>query len=185
MRSPHSISGGNRRSLLLGSKGGLLTILALSLVAFPSVGVFSADATPKKDSKAQTNSVPKVIQIPKSVFTSDPANGKDPFFPDSTRRNPRAAKPSGDSSNTNLVRGPQAVPAKKPAPDLVLQGLAGSKSQRLGLINGRTFAAGESGTIVITNGVSLRLKCIEIRPRSVIVQVDGEASTRELKLRGE
>lgn len=185
MRSPHSFSGGNQRSLLFDSKGMLFTILACFLLVFPASGVSSADVAPKKDSKTQTNSAPKVIQIPKSVFTSDPTNGKDPFFPDSIRRNPPSPRPPTPTPTTDRSKGPQVGLNKNPASDLVLQGLAGSKSQRLGLINGRTFAAGESGTIVITNGVSLRLKCIEIRPRSVIVQVDGEASTRELKLRGE
>src|SRR5438132_5104061 len=38
-----------------------------------------------------TNSAPAIVQIPRSVFSTNVDEGRDPFFPESTRRSPRLA----------------------------------------------------------------------------------------------
>jgi hypothetical protein len=106
---------------------------------------------------------------PRSVFTDDPQNGKDPFFPDSTRR----LKQIATASN--------AAPASV-AGQLTLKGIAGTKARPLALINNLTFSAGESGEVKCAQQ-HVRIRCREIRDRSVIVEISTTGEVMELKLR--
>ena len=106
---------------------------------------------------------------PQSVFNSQPGFGKDPFFPKSSR----------------LI---SAVPVRvDPAllnagvPDfIVLKGLSVVNQRKLAIINNHTVAPGEEFNLKV-NGRLLKLKCIEIKDNSVIIDFNG--STKELQLR--
>ncbi len=92
------------------------------------------------------------------ILPSNPREGRDPFFPDSTRpykiavaANPRVADVSS----------------------LVVKGFSGSMNRRLVIINNHTFAAGDEGDVVTPDG-RIHLSCIEIRTNSVVIEVGGQ-----------
>jgi hypothetical protein len=144
----------------------LLAGLALSsvLVVTAQAATATNAPAPAKSQPAATNSV---IEIPKSQFTipTTVADGRDPFFPNSSRL---AAK---------------AVTGKAPAAPtvtLVLQGISGTEAKRFALISGRTMVVGEEADIAVDKS-RVRVRCLDIREDSVVVDVDGKQ--QELKLR--
>ena len=106
--------------------------------------------------------------IPQSVFTipKNASEGRDPFYPNSPR-------PYG---NTGVIQ----ISAAPAASLLVLNGLSGAVGHRLAMINGRTIAEGESAEIPTPAG-SVKVLCIEIKARSVFVEVAG--ARQELSMR--
>ena len=128
--------------------------------------------------RAQTPAAaPKVAAVPDknaayiSTFTDSRTFGKDPFFPKSKRR--EVAAPV-IAVNTPLP------PGELPA-GMVLKGLSGTKDKPLAIINNYTFAEGEESEIRIANQI-YRIKVVEIKERSVMVQVNG-TEARELAFR--
>ncbi|MEY2427727.1 MAG: hypothetical protein QOJ40_612 [Verrucomicrobiota bacterium] len=97
-----------------------------------------------------------------------PREGKDPFFPRSTR--PYTTRVI--SSNTT----PVAIIA-----DFRLDGISGPPDHRLAIINYKTFETGEEAE-VNTNAGKMRIHCLEIGADTVIIQVGAER--RVLRLRG-
>ncbi len=74
--------------------------------------------------------------------------------------------------------------ARAPKPqqsELKLKGLAGNSRKPLALINNETFSAGEELRVTIGDKL-VRVLCLEIRGKSVLVKVEGEDDPRELKL---
>ena len=128
------------------------------------VGVFCAlmifAGTHSRLLGAQPNALPQVdvVQPYQSVFVDDPKFGKDPFFPRSKRRGVELV-----STNT----------AYAAVPDLVLKGISGLKEKRLALVNNRTLEKGEEAEIKVNNQ-PLRVRCVEIREKSVVLSVDGQ-----------
>jgi hypothetical protein len=120
---------------------------------------------------------PADIVIPKSVFVDDVNHGKDPFFPNSTRRFDQMPRPAV----TNLV-----APVNQLLEQVVLKGISGTKEQRLALIssvlNSATVAVGELAELKVGQQ-TLKLRCLEIRERSVVVEIDGGSQIKEIKLR--
>jgi hypothetical protein len=115
------------------------------------------------------------MMIPKSVFVNDSDTGKDPFFPLSTRR--KDAVPRAVAAATN------AAPARAVAFDcLKLKGISGTKTQPLALVNSTTFTVGESAEIKC-GGQILKVKCVEIREDSILIEIPCGGEVRELKLR--
>lgn len=130
------------------------------------------------DSKAPTNDVPKVLVIPKSVFSEDLKTGRDPFFPDSERRSPKPKASPSASNNSGT-----STPVPKKAPGRInLTGITGNKNRRLASINGWTFSAGETSIVRSPEG-PVQITVHEIREKSVIISVEGESERRELTLR--
>lgn len=66
--------------------------------------------------------------------------------------------------------------------NLVLKNISGPKSHRFVLVNNQTLAVGDSARVKLGDG-EVRVHCMEIRDRSVIVSVDGQPGSRELVLR--
>lgn len=79
--------------------------------------------------------------------------------------------PKGAATNTV-----SALPA-----GLVLKGLAGPPRRRLAIINNHTVAAGETAEIKV-DGRLLKVRCLEVRERSVLLRFDDQAP-QELFLR--
>jgi hypothetical protein len=123
----------------------------------PAAGAGGKEAKKAPPANAATNAVvaPPVLVIPQSVFTVDPLNAVDPFFP--------KAKPGVSNS----------APSQPVSSEFKLRAVLGSANHRLALINNRTFEAGEEGKVTCgTTKVSIR--CLEIRERSVTIMVEGK-----------
>ena len=116
-----------------------------------------------------TNAAPAVLEIPQSVFVipSGTKEGRDPFFPVSTRLNIVA------TTTTNVVRVAGFA-------DLAFKGVAGSVGNRLAIINDLIFATGEVNTVITPAG-RVQIRVIEIKDDSVSIEIGGER--RELRLR--
>jgi hypothetical protein len=151
------------RSLLFGL--GICCALALSGAASSAAPAANAAATKAKAPAEDDASV----EIPESVFIipSTPKEGRDPFFPQSTRTLPVAPKTP-----------------KQPRMDIsaiVLNGIVPSGPKRTAMINGRTFEVGEEADVRLPDGTKMHVKCEEIKEDSATVKVNGQ--TRELRLR--
>lgn len=106
---------------------------------------------------------------PKSEFIDDVSFGKDPFFPHSSRR-PKT-----------LVKTSDVESARPNVPDFItLKGISVLKDKKLAIINNYTLGEGEEFTLKAV-GQPLKVKCVEIKEKSVIVSVNG--ATKELPLR--
>ena len=65
--------------------------------------------------------------------------------------------------------------------ELELRSITGPKQRRRAVINSRAFSAGETVLMKLPAG-AVKVRCVEIRERSVIVTVNGGRDKRELKL---
>lgn len=127
-------------------------------------------AKPKEKTPLEITFVP-------SVFDDDlntPKFGKDIFYP-STKRFVKKAEVS-----------PNVTPIEKIAStilqSLVLKGISGNGARRLALVNTRTLGVGEVWDYKL-NGQSHRIRCEEIKPRSVVLSIDGIPDRKEIQLR--
>jgi hypothetical protein len=96
-----------------------------------------------------------------------PPQGRDPFFPDSHRRDP-APPPV-------VMVGHKAAVAS----DLLLKGVVSSATHRSAVINNEILEVGEESDVRTPNG-QVHLKCLEIGDDYVIIRVNGEARTQRL-----
>jgi hypothetical protein len=134
--------------------------------ALATATLFAADAAPATPEKpAQAERAPAVAannakSIPRSVFTvpTNPAEGRNPFFPKSTGGTASTKSPQTDTIS------------------LVVTGFGGTASKKLVMINNRTFEEGEEGEVT-SGSLHTRIRCIEIKPDSdsaVIEIIGGE-----------
>jgi hypothetical protein len=121
---------------------------------------------------AKTNAAPAEPEPPKSAFIipASPQEGKDPFFPQSTRLFKVPIVPPA-TTGTN----PPAVVV-----ELLLKGVSGAANRRLAIINNRTFETGEEGEVTSSMG-PVRITCKEINADSVRVLVNGQERTLRLR----
>jgi thioredoxin-related protein len=66
--------------------------------------------------------------------------------------------------------------------NLVLKNISGPKNHRFALVNNQTLAVGDTARVKLGDR-EVRVHCMEIRDRSVVVSVDGQQGARELVLR--
>jgi hypothetical protein len=146
-------------AIILGAS--IAAALASNLDAAPAAA--PAGKNPQADSAAAPTNV-----IPRSVFNvpASPKEGRDPFFPTSVGAADTGSSTKKSSSISTVA--------------LVLKGLSGTPEQRLAIINDRTVAEGEEAD-VSTGGGRVRIRCIQIKSDSVVIEVAGER--RELHLR--
>jgi hypothetical protein len=142
------------------------TIVSTILVFAAALAVCAAGSANEKNTRPGGR--------PISVFVDDVNKGKDPFFPDSTRRLAAAPQPA---PNTNSPAPVVATPLA-----LSLKGISGTKGQRLALVNNTTLAVGES-TEIRAAGQQVKIMLREIRERSVLIEVVATGEVKELKLR--
>jgi hypothetical protein len=98
-----------------------------------------------------------------------PPKGRDPFFPDSRRRDPAPPPPVAVAHKTAV------------ASDLLLKGIVVSPTHRSAVINSVTLKVGEDDTVHLPNG-QVRVHCLEIGDDYVVIQVEGEARSRRLEM---
>ena len=85
--------------------------------------------------------------------------------------------------STPLELVPLPPQAATPVPDtLTLIGISGRGNRRLALINDRPFSANESGKVRFAN-TNAMVHCLEIRDRSVLIEVAGSPEKQELFLK--
>ena len=109
---------------------------------------------------------------PRSKFEDNPHSGKDPFYPNSIRRRQMLVRAAATNTPPPVSVGELVA----------LKGISGSKSQPLALINTTTVGLGEATDIKCGNQ-AIKLRCLEIRDRSVLVEIVATGEIRELKLR--
>jgi len=101
---------------------------------------------------------PEVVTRSVFVIPTNRSEGRDPFFPTSTRLY-------------------QATPGKNQVvgdlTSLVLKGISGPPDHRLAIINSHTFAMGDEGDI-ITPHSRIHIRCVEIKAKSVVIEFGGQ-----------
>ena len=107
----------------------------------------------------------------KSVFINDPSFGRDPFFPNSSRR-PLVV--------TNAVVEVYTPPPPSVPEDIFLKGVNILKDRRLAIVNNYTVAQGEEFELKL-KGKIYRVRCVAVKERSAVISVDGV--NKELLLR--
>lgn len=139
-------------------------LLGLSLAVSAAATQTNLNTNPPRLGNPGSNALPAEVVMPKSVFIvpTRPEEGRDPFFPASTRLFGLVAE-----------RPAQAAPALGVLLELRLRGISGTAERPLAIIGNHTFAAGEEGE-VITSGGRLRVRCLEIKDQSALVQVGSE-----------
>jgi hypothetical protein len=150
------------------------TVAGLILFFVPACEPAAKPAASAKPVAAKTSAVASATNNASlasvSVFEQlMPPKGRDPFFPNSHRRDPMPAK--GPSPNK-----------PPPASELVLKGIVGSASHRLALINDNTILeVGEEGSVRVPGG-HVRVQCMEIGEDYAVIKVEGEIQTKRLQL---
>lgn len=138
----------------------------LALSCLPGLSVLGAK---DQANTATTGTNAPAIVIPKSNFIipSSVTQGRDPFFPLSSRLVLNATPNNAETVKTAPVT-------------LALKGVSGTESKRFALINDKTFESGEEREISV-GASKVRVHCIQIREDSVTVEVNG--TRQELRLR--
>jgi hypothetical protein len=127
---------------------------------------------PPKAATANTNSA---VATPASTEYASvfedlmPPKGRDPFFPNSHRRDPVPV----------VATARERTPA---AFDLVLKGVVGTRSHRMAVINGATLELNEEASVRLPDGRHARLRCLEIGENYVVIKVEGELQPKRLEL---
>jgi hypothetical protein len=136
----------------------ILWLPAWTLVVFGLTAVSAAENKP-------TGPQP----TPRSVFVQPASvkDGRDPFFPESTRARAEAATPAAAARTLDTT-------------SLKVHGISGTSEHLLAIINNHTFAEGDEGDVMTASG-RLHIRCVEIRPDSVTVQVGGHTQRLNLE----
>jgi Type II secretion system protein B len=122
--------------------------LLISLAA--AAGNTFAQPAQKSDDKS-TQPVRSVFSMPAS-----PNDGRDPFYPDSSR-------PYQGIAPAHVVE----------ITTLTVHGFSGTPDNRMVIINNHTFGVGDEGD-VLTPGGRVHVRCIEINPNGVVVEANGQ-----------
>ena len=98
--------------------------------------------------------------VPRSVFVipTNPQEGRDPFYPNSTR--PYESAPAGTKNVGDVT-------------SLVLKGISGPPEHRLAIINSHTFGVGDEQDVATSHG-RIHIRCIEIKTNSVVIESGGQ-----------
>ena len=118
--------------------------------------------------ETNTNRAPTQVVFPQSVFATEGVTGKDPFFPNSTRRVKRL-----EPSKQPTIRDFSGL--------LKLTGITGGV-RPIATINNLTFAVGEEQEVKVEGG-RLKIRVLEIREKSVVISAEKQPLPIELKLR--
>lgn len=134
----------------------VLQVRAKTLATTPAAPKSAATEAQAPGSTASTFVIPK-----------QPSEGRDPFFPDSTR-----------VYNVNVIQTPETP---KVEADLVLKGISGTPEQPLAIINTTTFTTGEVNEVITKTGRP-KITCVEINMSAGTVLIQIGAERRELRL---
>jgi hypothetical protein len=121
------------------------------LVAAGLIQLATASETPKTPA-ANLLPVRSVFAIPTNV-----REGRDPFFPESTRVFEAVAAATKTVEITALT----------------VKGISGLPGHRLVIINNHTFGIGDEGDVLTPTG-RVHIRCVEIRPDAVTIEINGQ-----------
>ena len=110
------------------------------------------------------------LEIHPSVFAfpNNPAEGRDPFFPNSTHVY---------GSNVDAKTAPSLS-------DLVLHTILGTPPHVFALINNHTFGPGEDGDVATKSGQRLHIRCLRIDAAAGTTTIEAGDTIEELHLSG-
>lgn len=148
---------GGRASLTAAGTNEVLQVQARTL--------HSATAPTEKSAGTGTTSPEPALST--FVIPKQPSEGRDPFFPNSTR-----------VYHVNVVSAPEAP---KIEADLTLKGISGTPEQPLAIINTTTFTTGEVNEVITKTGRP-KITCIEINMAAGTALIQIGAERRELRL---
>ncbi|HXI71976.1 MAG TPA: hypothetical protein VNN22_16590 [Verrucomicrobiae bacterium] len=94
------------------------------------------------------------------IMPASPTDGRDPFYPASTRPYQTSVVPNAKTADVNMSL-------------ISLQGISGQPPQRLAIINKRTFATGDNLEVSTSQG-RIRVRCLEISENSAVIEVNGQ-----------
>jgi hypothetical protein len=122
------------------------------LLVLAAAASFSAlgDTTPPA-------SAPAAEETSVFVQPENPQEGRDPFFPESTRPYASAV----------------AAHAAPPVATLSIKGFSGTAEDRTVIINNHSFAAGDEGDVMTVAG-RVHVRCLVIKDNSVIIEADHQ-----------
>lgn len=161
-----------------------LSWMVVALVSLVMTGLVSSGQSPQEGvlkSEEQTAEVDAATEevgalFPVSVFTNQVGVGRDPFFPNSTRRVPKVKK----------VAPTETAPGKAEdleGPDLSLFQLKGSFGD-VALINGKTIEVGETAVIKTARGEEFTVECIKVTSKTVEIRIQGFPGSHTLYVGG-
>ena len=101
--------------------------------------------------------------------------------PEVPLRTPPKPRKSAEALNTSQEPANTAASKNEKRGELELKQITGSRQRRQAMINGQALSAGETATFHLASG-RVKVRCVEIRERSVLVLVAGEKQSRELRL---
>jgi hypothetical protein len=171
---------------------GIAMAVAASIYAADNKAAPPAGKAPAgKAAPAKATNAPVVI--PKSVFVSDIKTGKDPFFPETERGKPPKPKPTPTQANAATNAAPVKPKfIKPPVWDFIsYKGNIGGIVLISTTVKTYDFLPGEELTVRVPDPVDetttvekkVRMKLVEIRGDSVVISIEGESETKELKLK--
>jgi len=160
----------SRHSKLSSSRASFVIALCFLAYAATSAPATAATNPPPSASapKSGTNATAQSdVKIPTSVFSipTSVTEGRDPFFPNSTRNRVTV--------ETNKV-------VKAPTVSLVLQGISGTEARRFALISGQTFIIGEEHDMNVGDS-RINVRCLNITEDSAVVEVNGRQEVLRLR----
>jgi hypothetical protein len=141
----------------ISSVAALLSAALVTVLPVAAAPVAAPAATPAATHVAQLVT-PEVTLRSVFVLPANPKEGRDPFFPASTR-------PYEDAASKNPVAGDLTA--------LVLKGFSGTPDHRLAVINNHTFGVGDEGD-VLTPHSRIHIRCVEIKTNSVVIKSGGQ-----------
>ena len=122
------------------------------LIALASLaGTLSVRAESKTAAAAE--SIPSVFIMPTS-----PKEGRDPFYPESTR----AIESSATTNRTVEIS------------SLKVPGVSGTPGHRFAIINNHTFSVNEEGDVKIPGG-TVHIRCLAIQPNYITIEINGQS----------
>ena len=98
------------------------------------------------------------------------------------RKTMEAKPPAAASAAPAPAWPPANSPPPVPTSNLILKGVSGPPGKRVALINDRSLTAGEGGVIQLADR-RVKLHCLKVNEKSVLVKVDNHPNAVELKLR--
>jgi hypothetical protein len=104
--------------------------------------------------------VPEVVSRSTFIIPASPQEGRDPFFPNSSRP-------------YETVAAAVAQPRAGDVSSLVLKGVSGPPDRRLAIINNHTLAVGDEETINTPQG-PIHIRCVEIKSSSAVIESGGQ-----------
>lgn len=177
-------------------------LMALSLMLVSLAGAADGQTNAPVSAAVLTNAVLQKVEYPVSEFVIEPSFGRDPFFPSSTRRTavvepvvaaPPAVQPEKIEAGPpkGMVNSLDPSQAQPVAEDnelafLSVKGIIATTSRRVitlhTTVRSYIFRTGDSMTVRVPDG-RLRVRCLEIRGRSGVFQIEDRPEPVELHLR--